>query len=481
MTNALATHMAEFHSVPVIFEAPPRRSFHIFSFNGFISAVKYLRHHRKNPQYRSAENAYNEALKSHSIGMFADAESSYLRCLDLQPDHEPAHVNLASLLIQRNSIELALEHLEKAVHYRPAYFRAYYNLALLYKQLEHYEEARTMFTESLLRKPDHFWSHLGMAELYLHQGRFEEALDCYKEALNHTRRPQAVYERLAELYFLSESFDEAEHFTRKALDSGRKPELLYNLARLMASRGKNLREAVGLFVEASRHRKDFADAWQNISLCYSSLNEQEECMKAAERFFHMTAKIDPETKIEFLRKLLIVNAQNSLVRLAIAKLLFDQGRPAAALDEIQVLLSHAPGHIPALEALGDYCLKMGRHKDAIGAFRKLVERAPDSPSGYLGLVEAYGAVENYAAAMPVVRKALEFEPRNPKIHYMLGTLLAQEGDLERALMHYSTVNSLDPHFPRIRKRMRMLDDEIKARKEEEEITGPWPTLEPRRT
>ncbi len=98
---------------------------------------------------------------------------------------------------------------------------------------------------------------------------------------------------------------------------------------------------------------------------------------------------------------------------------FSQGqRPEFVVQEplsIEIIrgeLSHHPDDPDLLAALGDALLQERRAEDAVGAFRRAAELAPDDWAAAFGLGTAYRGVGDRAAALHWWRRALELDPKN---------------------------------------------------------------------
>ncbi len=166
MTVAIKSLLAPYQPLRALVEAPPRRPFSKLNFKTFAGAIRLVRSVRRDKAAREAELCYNDALKAHGLGRFPAAEQLYFRCIQLQPDHEPGHTNLAALYLHQNSFDLAEAQLKEAIRARPLHYRPHYNLGLLFQCLEQVEPAIQAFQKALTLRKDHFWSLVALGELY---------------------------------------------------------------------------------------------------------------------------------------------------------------------------------------------------------------------------------------------------------------------------------------------------------------------------
>ena len=474
MSNPIMNLMAGYQPCPVVFETPKRSPFATRRFRGFIGAVKLVWQARKEKKRVRSEAYYNEAIRAHSIGRFTQAEKNYDMCLKLKPDHEPAYNNLAALYVERNNPDLAVEALRNSLRHRPNHFRAYYNLALVLHLIGHWKEAVEMLEKAVALHPDHFWSYIALAEIYARREEYETAIEHYRTSLKHTTQPQPVYVRLAELLVHLRRYEEGEEQLRRALELKPQPEIYYNLGWVLAAQEKDPEEIVTMFDEANKGRPKFEQALFNLALAQSLKGKNELSVENMTAYVQQYVKSkDPEVKYqEYLRE---VNPHNYPAMLRVAILYSEANHAEKAVEVLKKLLKYKPNFTAGVEKLAEVYRNMGRYKDAIQTYRELIKYEPDNIRGFIGLTKAYGAVENYAAALPVIRKVLELDPNNTELHYQYATLMAQENKLSLAFKHYRIVANLDPGFPRIQKRLKMLEEEME---EQSEISPPvWPTVE----
>jgi tetratricopeptide (TPR) repeat protein len=87
--------------------------------------------------------------------------------------------------------------------------------------------------------------------------------------------------------------------------------------------------------------------------------------------------------------------------------------------------------------------KQGRLNDAIAAFRKVTEMAPDLPAPFVSLGQAYMQNGNYDAAIAPLKRALTLNPGLAGARQMLGFALLSAGYAEEAIPHLEKVQALD--------------------------------------
>ena len=465
-------HLAPFHFSQIQLDPPKRLTFTMHPFKTFFEGMRLIYRHMRHKEWRQAERHYNEGLRAHSIGMFIEAEAAYRECLDLEPAHEPAHTNLAALYLQRQNLEEAESHIRLAIEARPHYHRGYYNLALLLMHLEENDEAISWFQESLNRSPKHFWSLVNLAEVHANRNEMDQAIEFYERALATGNEQHAVYQRLSELHFVRRDFPASERCLEEMLRRRKSAETYYNLAWIMVARQDHIEKAIEHLEQALNYSANYREALFNLALVLSIAGKNTESVTRMNQYMDAYVERDSDEYLQHLRLLTRINPQNYVALLKVAELHLKANRINDAIEELEWLLERNAKVEPALEMLGNIHLDQANHKEALRTYRKLVEAAPEKVPGYLGIAKSYGAIENYAAAKPVIRKVLDLDPNNPELHYQYATLLAQDGDLREAANHYRIVAKLRPTYPRIEKRIRMVEAELAE--QETEKPKAWP-------
>jgi protein O-GlcNAc transferase len=85
----------------------------------------------------------------------------------------------------------------------------------------------------------------------------------------------------------------------------------------------------------------------------------------------------------------------------------------------------------------------GNLDKAIEEFRKVVRLAPDLAAGHVNLGAVFFDKQDYANAVPALRRALELNPNLPGASIMLGTALLALGYPAEAIPHFEKTQTID--------------------------------------
>ncbi len=123
------------------------------------------------------KNLFQEALKLHQTGNFADAEILYNEILETQPENIDTIFFLGTLKLQQGELEEARLLLEKATTLKPDHATAYNNLGTVLKDQDKPDDAVKSYKKSIALKPDYAMAHSNLGNLLKDLGRYDEALE----------------------------------------------------------------------------------------------------------------------------------------------------------------------------------------------------------------------------------------------------------------------------------------------------------------
>ena len=136
----------------------------------------------------------------------------------------------------------------------------------------------------------------------------------------------------------------------------------------------------------------------------------------------------------------------SVVTLASSSVVAQEPEPAVpanasqGMAEEQTEVEAAAAHL----RLGAALRELGRNDEAIEAFRRALELAPEDPMVHHNLGSVLAEVDDYPGAMEHLEKAAAFAPENGLIRYELGEALRKTERFEHALLHFAAAIELDP-------------------------------------
>jgi tetratricopeptide (TPR) repeat protein len=128
-----------------------------------------------------------------------------------------------------------------------------------------------------------------------------------------------------------------------------------------------------------------------------------------------------------------------------AEILLGIGRSEEALATITVALEYKPWNVGLWMFLGGLHEQLGQPEQAIEAFRKAVELAPDNATALNALGYTLTiATRKYSDAYNLISRALELEPENPAIMDSMGWVLFKQGKLNESRVWLERAYELFP-------------------------------------
>jgi tetratricopeptide (TPR) repeat protein len=166
-----------------------------------------------------AQTYYKKGISYQQERKFTEALDSYQKALILDPEHEQARMNLASVLMQTGRFKEAEEQLILLHALRPKDQKILFNMGLLLIKLGQYPSAEEKLEQLLKINPFHLEACLLLASVYEEKGDMSKALEFYRQAYHiDTQSPAALYQ-LARALDISGDWNQAAEFYQLYLES----------------------------------------------------------------------------------------------------------------------------------------------------------------------------------------------------------------------------------------------------------------------
>lgn len=297
-----------------------------------------------------------------------------------------------------------------------------------YHAYELAEPAEACYRIARRLQPTDFRWHYFLGYLLQGEGRLEESEEAYLRALEIYRAAPPALLRLAEVYVEMNRLQAAASLIREArsLDPT-SAAARAALGELYQRLGRN-EEAIELLEEALEEVPGANRLYYPLALAHRALGNTDEA-----------------------RRLLKLSGRVGI-------------RPAdPMIEEIARLKAGERVHI--LD--GNAAFRAGRYQEAVDAFRRAVDAAPESITARIDLGSALGELGELEAALAEFDKALEIAPANLTALFNAGLLEARMGNLAKARAHLRNAAMLDPGDAAVRLRLadvhwmlRELDDAL---------------------
>jgi len=161
-------------------------------------AMNIAMQHHKAGNLEKAEVVYKQLMHSlpdepavlHLYGLLESqqghhkkAEKLILKAINIKPDFDEAHNNLANMFIQLGRLEDAITHYQKALAIKPDSAETHYNLAIALQENNGLDQALLHFNKAIAIKPDFAEAHINLGNLYQGENQLDKAINHYSEAI----------------------------------------------------------------------------------------------------------------------------------------------------------------------------------------------------------------------------------------------------------------------------------------------------------
>jgi tetratricopeptide (TPR) repeat protein len=128
----------------------------------------------------------------------------------------------------------------------------------------------------------------------------------------------------------------------------------------------------------------------------------------------------------------------------IGRLLLAEGRPAAAVEQFQLVLQMRPSAFDAHVGLGQAYVAQERYNDAVTEFRAYFTHGGTKPAVWVLLASALGHAARTDEAIQAYRRAIAEAPNTPDAHRGLAAMLMEQRDVTAAVGHAERAVALNP-------------------------------------
>jgi tetratricopeptide (TPR) repeat protein len=170
----------------------------------------------------------------------------------------------------------------------------------------------------------------------------------------------------------------------------------------------------------------------------------------AEAFFYIGAELlkqgKTEEAIDNLKKAVQINPDYAEAHSNLGSIYLQQGNIDKAIYHSQTALRLDPQLAEAYNSLGIGLMHQGKIDAAISQFQKAVQLKPDFTLAENNLNRALAIQNEIAKEISRLQQLLKDDPKNVELHFQLGNLYFQNGDLNQAKQQYEKALQLNPKF-----------------------------------
>ncbi len=314
-------------------------------------------------QNADLDRAFQAAVAQYNAGKFAEAAAGLENLLHEVPDSFEVHELLGMVYASQSQDALANQHLDKAVHLKPASAAARVNLATNLVRMGKLPDAQEQLRKAVALDPRNFDANHNLGELYVRMGKLPDAVPFLKRG---------------------------QEIEPSSYDNG------YDLALAYLSTGKP--ELARQTVHSLLKTKDTAELHNLLG----DIEEKDGKYVAAANEFEMAAHQDP--------------SESNLFDWASELLVHRTLEPA--IEIFRKSAERYPNSPRMAIGLGIALYSRGNYDDAIKSLLRASDLSPSDPTCYFFLSKAYDSSPTQAdQVIERFRRFSELQPNNAHAYY----------------------------------------------------------------
>lgn len=366
---------------------------------------------------------FQNALKLHQSGNFADAEQLYRQILEAVPE-QPDVLNLLGMIAQeKNAHNQAVELFYRASKQRPDNPFYHFNQGFSLLQTKKLSEAEFEFSKTLELQPDMKEAVYFLGLTAEQKGETQKAANLYERAL--ALDTQYVEPKLA-LCLLSGGLEKLNLLDEQICNNYM---IKYNIAKKYFD-AQNFDKALLYADKAAK----LAPGNEDISLLLGLIYLQQKSVSDAKSMFEKTLKINPEnlpalinlanasagandaeTAEKLYRRALDISPKDFDAHLNLANMLYNCNRKAEAMDEYRAAVLVEPENPAVLRNLGFVLKEQNEYEEALGLFFSALNKIPNDKQLTINIAETITllAKNDKDTALKIAENWLKYMPENP--------------------------------------------------------------------
>ena len=346
----------------------------------------------------------DKGLQAQAADQLTEAESAYVRALELDPNDPDALHLLGVVHHQTGRRQSAIDLLTRAATLDPAAALFHFNLAEALRTAGNHDRAAEHYRTAVSLEPTLVDAYLPLAEMLIAAGRPDEAIQPLKQA-------QPVITRS----------DHGLRFLRAASAAELHDAVIAVANRLVPIPSDP--ESLTLWGKACAQTKDYKGAiahYQRAAHLAPSIATDIELASAYadDRQYHMAVAIASEA----LRRDPCAYGLHFVLGHCMHQLDLTED----AIEHYRLVLTAEPAHVPSRTNLATILRDTGRWEEAIRELKAGLERTPESPELLSALSLSYKIQGDSTQAIEFARKALRVKPDDAPTLNLLAVCLSKD-------------------------------------------------------
>lgn len=357
-----------------------------------------------------------------------EAEALYRKWIDVQPNDAMAHVALAQLYHSTGRGKDALAELQAAQRLDPGSSVVREALVTFYLETGWIEEAAHHIDAWLDEQPTDVSAHVLQARLRLDQRRTDEALSLLREAVRHAPRAATVQQYLG----------------------------------IALAKAGNIPDALAALREAKTLAPDSSDIHTNLAQVYLADGALHVAIKEAEEAIRLNPQALAALKVlgdaylqngngaralPYYEQVASMTPDDPRIHYRLGMALRVRGRDEKALAHFEEALEGRSPDLDALDQLVSLLVVQGKAQHARDRVESLLATMPDEPRLHNLMGQLLAQARRFAEAESAYKTALKIDSGLLATYIHLGVLYVQWGKVADAIRQFEAVSEKQPRNP----------------------------------
>ncbi|RKX98583.1 MAG: hypothetical protein DRZ90_02290 [Spirochaetes bacterium] len=380
---------------------------------------------------------------AHARGIVKEAEKSWKKVLEIEPDNGEAWNNLGVLYRRHGDDEKALAAFQEAEERAPDRPDIPYNIGNLYKSSGDFDKAVTYYNKAIEINPEYAPAFNNLGTLYETKKERGKALEVFRRGLSADSGDASLRFNMGLVYQEEERWDDA----REAFDTALKKRPgwvpgLNNLGIVLQELGKE-DEAARTFRSLLDIEPENVSALNNLGVAYDHLGRTDDARKCYKKALeeepgyvkaalnlHDSYHVNQELNeaLEEINKQITLNPQNPDIRVRMARTLMGLTRWTEAEQSLDHILERIPDHRETLRAKADLFLATLRPDEA----ERILKQLPHDPEIVRDLAKLNISTDRPEDAERLLGELISVNSDDADSRRLLADLLAEKNP-EKAL------------------------------------------------
>ncbi len=321
-------------------------------------------------------------------------------------------------LIQWNSdsLEIAMDYMQKYSENNPADFRGFFFLAEMCIESRDYFNALLNFQQSYLLNPDYLESMFGIGKSLVFLGNLDDALTAFQQVLDDdSYHYNALYE-IGKTYNMLEEHHQSISFLTQALLLNPDNEQTFHQLGIAYFNTTKIPQALEAFNRSVSISPENSEAYYYLGNIYENILNIE---KAIESYSKASENLSNNKEINYRLGMLLYKTEQYFL----------------AMKPLREFIILEPDSVSVLKVLGEVFIKENRFPEAIDTYERLIALDVVDEYYYSQIAESYWNLGEMENAKLAYENVLLFDDENTQVHYRLGLISNELGNFDNAQEH----------------------------------------------